>query len=235
MQSDLENTTSNTEHKQWPGAFAAYSKAYEGITRNSKPAMLVVGLYLLITLVGSIWQGKAPTEEGYRGAEAIVGLIFLLALPLYGLAVADKRILTIKQFMKPNGYKYVMVLLTSIVCGLAAALSLLAFIIPVIWVFPWVYLAVYAIAEKQLSPIEAIKYSKSLTGNNKAKVWGLFGVSILFSIGAFVLAIVPVVGAYLSYGALMFISVLNVVASCILYRFLQGQEESVAPTAVEVE
>lgn len=234
MQSDLETTNNKTERgAHWPGAFAAYSKAYEGVAKNSKPAMLVVGLYLAITIIGSLAQGKMPNEDGYKGVETIVGLIFLLALPLYGLAIADKRTLSIKQFMKFDANKYFMVLFTSIICSFAVVLSLFALIIPVIWVLPWVYLALYASAEKGLSPVAAIKYSKSLAGEHKAKVWGLIGVGILLTICSFVFAVVPVVGMFLAYGALMFVSVLNNGANGMLYRFLQAEHKAAAPAKAE--
>jgi hypothetical protein len=209
----------------WPGAFAAYGKAYEGLRKNSMPALLVVGIYIVVALLSGALQHKTAADEGYKSGEAIVGLIFLLALPLYAFAVAEKRQMSIQQFMKPNVHKYFVLLFTSILASFAVVFSLALLLIPVIWVLPWVYLATYAAVDKELSPVGAIKYSKQLTRHHKGKVWGLIGAGLLLTLCSLIFMIVPVVGMFLGYAAVMTVSLTNNAANAMLYRWLQKNEK----------
>jgi hypothetical protein len=143
---------------------------------------------------------------------------------VYAFAISDKKVISIKQLMKPNASMYFTILFTSILCSLAVVASMVLFIIPVIWVLPWVYLAMYAAFDKKLSPVAAIKYSKQMTRDHKGKVWGLIGVSILLFIASFIFAAIPGIGIFIAYAGLMFVSVLNNGANAILYRYLQKHE-----------
>jgi hypothetical protein len=214
-------SAATADTNKWPGAFKAYSLAYETLQKNLQPALLVIGVYVLFVLLSAVIQGESPMAEGHKSGESIVGLIFLLAIPLYGLANADKRAVSLSQFMKFDANKYFMVLFTSILCSFAVALSMVALLVPVIWVLPWVYLATYAAAEKGMGPVAAIKYSKQLTYDHKGKVWGLLGVALLLVICSFVLLVLPVVGPFLAYAGIMFITLLNNAANGMLYRYLQ--------------
>ena len=224
---NVATPAATTDANKWPGAFAAYGKAYDAVKKNIQPALVVVGAYVAVALLNSVIQGKTPADEGYKSSgEAIVGLVFLLAMVVYAFAIADKRVISVKQFMKFNAGKYFTVLFTSILCSIFAVLSLVLFIVPIIWVLPWVYLAIYAAVDKDLSPMAAIKHSKQLTRDHKGEVWGLIGVGFLLTVGSFIFAVVPVVGMFLAYAAIMFVSVVSNGASAMLYRHLEKHNKA---------
>jgi uncharacterized membrane protein len=77
---------------------------------------------------------------------------------------------------------------------LLAGLSLLLLIIPFFFVMPRLVLAPYFMVDKKLGPIEALKASWAASKGNVGKIWGIFGVALLF--GALILVLV---GIYLSF------------------------------------
>jgi hypothetical protein len=206
--------------KAWQGAFNAYGTAFEGIKQNPKPVLLFVGLYTLLTILGMPTQdGKQYLDPGYNNLADILFLIFLVAFPTYGLAVADKKQLSLREIVRPSFAKFMSVLVASILSGLIVGVSLLLLIIPAIWTIAWLSLYSFAAVDKNMGPVAALKESKRLASEHKAKVWGIIGVGVLMSIGAGIISVIPFVGA----AAIAAVSVWVYVAAAILYRWLQKQ------------
>jgi hypothetical protein len=202
----------------WPGAFAAYSAAWGQIKKNPGPAVLVIGAYALFSVVGLVLQGEAVyADPKHVRYENILGLVFLLALPTYGLAIADNRRISIAEFMKFNFKKYIAYFAAMVLTLLIVGVSLLLFIVPAIWTIAWFCLAGYAVVDTNKGPIEALRASKRLAQAHLSKIWGLIGVSVLLAVPAALLTFVPYVGDAMS----QFFVVLSYGALALLYRWLQ--------------
>jgi uncharacterized membrane protein len=202
----------------WQGAFAAFGQAFEQIRKNPEPMLLFVAVYTALALISSFAGGyKTVFDQEYNSYEGLANLIFLLALPTYALAVANKKTISIAEFLKFDAARYFTLIGIFILSAIIFFFSFIPLIIFWIWTIAWFLLAGYASVDKSLGPIAALKESKRLAENNKAKVWGLFGVTILISFGAALLSFIPVVGA----AATAFVSVVAAGAAAILYRWLQ--------------
>lgn len=209
-----------TNSKPWEGAFNAFEQAYKSILGNPKPALFFVAVYATINIVSMILQGKTTySQDGYETYADIIMLVFIVPLTAYALALASGKSLSVSEFMDIRFKKLVSVIFASILVVLAVLGSLLLFIIPAIWTIAWFAFAALAVVDKDLMPLESLRESKRLAQNHKGKVWGLIGVSILVSIAASVVAIIP----YIGVAALGFASVITTVASGRLYTWLKTQ------------
>ena len=216
----------------WKGAFAAFGVALDGIKRNPEPAMLFVGAYAVAAIIRFITDGSVSMDqEGRGGLEWILNIVFLLAMPLYALAVADGRKVTIGQLFKWDFHRYAVYAVTSIVVALIVGVSLIALVFPVIWSIGWFAMATMAVADKDMGVGAALRYSKQISRDHKSKIWGFVGVSFLIGIGSFVLAFVPVIGWFVAYVLLYFLGVWSTCVSAMLYRWLQHHETADAPVA----
>ena len=147
----------------WPGAFAAYSAVFEQIKKNPAPAMLFIGVSLAASLVSLVAQGHTSyVDSGHQSYEDIVTLIFFLVLTVYGLALADRRRISLGEFVRFNARKYFILLVVAVLAVLAVGVSLLLLIVPAIWVIAWVSFSNYAAVDKNMGPIQALKESKRL-------------------------------------------------------------------------
>lgn len=202
----------------WQGAFNALGAVFEQIKKNPQPAYLFVGVYTALAVLSFLADGGSTSfNETGSSYESLAALIFLLALPVYSLALADKKVISIGEFMRFDLGRYltlVAVMLLTVVILVVAAIPLL---IPLIWVIPWFALAGYAAVDKKLGPVEALKESKRLAQNHKGKVWGIIGSMILLAIAAGILSFIPVVGAAVA----AFVNVLAGGAFASLYRWLE--------------
>jgi len=208
---------------QWEGAFAAYGKAWQGMKDNLLPVLVFVWAYTVAGLISSIAQdGKAPWDDTYINYQDVLFLVFLVAISTYGLAVADKRMLDFRSFIKTNLFQYVSMLLVVILVALITGISFLLLIVPLIWAVGWFTLTPYVVVDKNTGPVEALKESKRISEHHKAKVWGIVGVSILISTPAIILGFVPYIGG----AAVAFVTIWTAAAGGILYRWLKQQPQS---------
>jgi hypothetical protein len=201
---------------EWPGGFAALRQSFEQIKKNPQPAYVVVAVFALLSLVAF----GAKSSLGSQGSSNVTGLanlIFLLALPTYALAIADRRPISVSQFFAFNFSKYLSLLGASILFFLIIVASVFLLVVPVVWTLPWFILFSYFIVERGIGPIDALKASKDLTKNHLGKVWGLFGATIVIGIVAGLLSLIPVVGGA-AEGA---VQVIATGALALLYRWLQ--------------
>jgi len=204
----------------WPGAFNTIGPIFAQMKKNPQPAYVFIGVYVTLALLGQMSTGSSSpmdSNQSTAGPESLVSLIFLLALPIYALALADRKPITVNQFMDFNLRRYFTILgvtLLTIVIVFFAALPLL---IPLIWVVPWVAMATYAVVDKKLGVIDALKESKRIGQDNKGKVWGVVGVTIVLTVAAALFSFIPLIGA--AVAAVASLVSAGVMAS--LYRWLQ--------------
>lgn len=203
---------------EWRGAFAAYGAALKQIKANPAPAILYVGTYLTLSIIDWLVSGSAATRNDMFNLEDINTLIFMLALPIYALAVADHKHIGLREFMQFNAKKYFSIFAAGILYGLIIAVSALPLLIPLLWTIPWFALASYPIIDKHMGPIKALKESKRLVLAHRGKVWGLIGATILL-----ILAVVPLAFIAPLFGNLVleFLGVVSIASFALLYRWLQ--------------
>lgn len=206
--------------KPWEGAFNAFEQAYKSIMGNPKPALFFVAVYATINIISMLLQGKTTySQEGYVAYADILMLVFVVPLTSYALALAAGRSLSVSEFMDISFKKLVSVIFASILFVLVVLGSLVLFIIPAIWTIAWFAFVALAVVDKDLGPMESLRESKRLAQNHKGKVWGMIGVSILVSIAASVVGVIPYIGVV----ALGFASVITTTASGRLYTWLKTQ------------
>lgn len=220
-----EKVATTKDTKSWMGAFEAYSVALGRIRQNLQPYWAFAGIYLVVALISAAIQG-GKTGEGYTSYETIVTILLLVSIPLYGLAVADKRSMSVNEFFKPRPKLFFILIAVVVLNALIAGISLLLLIFPIIWTLAWFYMTTFVAVDKGQGPIAALKQSKQLAQNHKAKVWGIVGVGILLNIGVSIFS-----GFLPGYAKVIFESFAVTflllwidAASALLYRHLQSAE-----------
>lgn len=204
----------------WPGAFATFDRAFKQISANFRPIALFIVAYTVLSIISLVIQDKSSyNEKGYVPYADILLVFFLLPLTTYALALSAKKKLSVSEFMQINYRKLLILIVASFLATLLIALSVIALIIPVIWVGAWFALTAYPVVDKGMSPIQALKESKRLTENHRGIVWRMIGVMILVSVLMAIIGGIPYIGA----AAIAFSSVWTTVALAHLYRWLQTQ------------
>jgi hypothetical protein len=209
--------TENTASNEWTGAFNAFEKAFDAILKNPQLAVAFVIAYIAPTILSS-------SNTMLFVLSGLVQLIFLLAIPLYCLALADGSKPTLKHLFQLDVKKYIYLLLAGVLFLLILGVSLLLLIFPVIWALAWIFSMEYVVADKGLSPMAALKESKRLGANHKGKVWGIVGVTFIGGFGAGLIGALPY-GQYLGTLAMGVITLVSSVAGAMLYRWLQKNNE----------
>jgi uncharacterized membrane protein len=155
---EVSDTQNEAQKNIWQGAFRAYGTAFDRIKANPEPAFLIVGTYATLAILSGILQGGKPyADSTYANIEDLAYLVFILALVTYSLALADDKKVSIREVMRFSLRKYVWILLAVVLYGLIIGASLLLLIIPAIWTIAWFYFQVYAVVDKNLGPIKALK------------------------------------------------------------------------------
>lgn len=216
---------------KWKGAIDAFDHAITLIREHPKPALIMLAVFgvfgLIDALTWSLLDGSPVAGGISMLLSFIYSLLFILAVPVYGLSLADGKKISLKRAMRGNPKLYFYVIVTYLLFGLYVAASFIAFIIPVIWVAAWFALAIYPVAEKDVTPAEGLRESRRISSNHKGKVWGVIGVTIVLSIVSGVLYYVPGIGIVLSTVASGATTIVSSVAFALLYRWLQGRHSHV--------
>ncbi len=211
----------------WGGAFDAFKRMFTQLKANPEPAVFLVVAYLIVIAIKmSVAGPDYTTMESFAKVtafDAAFFLIFMLAIPTYGLALAKGKAISMREMLRFDANKYFAILLAGILYGFAIVASFLLFIIPAIWVVSWFALYQIVVVDKGLGPIEALKESKRLVAERtgKAKVWGVIGASLVLSFAAGLLAVFPLIGNVLSSSASLLISILTTAAFASLYRWVK--------------
>lgn len=202
---------------EWPGAFKAYETAYKQIMKNPAPMWFFVVVSTVVTVWSMAAQGVTSiADKEYDDYASALIIVFIIPLINYAFALIAGKHMTISDFMQFSLKKLLFVIVLSLMVVLIAIGSILLLIIPAIWTIAWFAQSMYSLVDKNLGPVQALKDSKRISENHKAKVWGLIGVSFLFGICAGILSILPVIGPVFT----AFITVLSTVAATNLYKWL---------------
>jgi hypothetical protein len=207
----------------WKGAFPAFELTFDRALKNP----LIIAIYTLCVLLQSlIFPPDVVARDGmfYLGFVDFTYFIFLLAIPLYCLALADNKKVSLGSLFRINFKKYFSILAAEILSILILVISFVLLIVPLIWTLPWIFFAGLIVADKGMGPIAAIKESKRLVRDNKGKAWGIVGVSVLLGIAAGIVMSLPY---GMHFGVVLFSlsAIWSTAASAVLYRWLQKNNE----------
>jgi uncharacterized membrane protein len=213
----------------WPGAFDVLGMVFNQVKKNPAPALVYILVTTAAAVLSAILRDPAPADNAVANKEAfapesLLGLVFLLALPAYGLALADRRKISLGEFMSFNARKYFNILGATILVILIIIASAMLLIFPLIWTLPWFSLFTYAIVDKDLGAIESLKQSKRMMQNNKGKFWGIVGAMIAVGI------IPSIAFSLLPYNLESIVtatlSIFSTGMLAVLYRWLQHQDHA---------
>jgi hypothetical protein len=217
---EVHDRRSKIKHKKpkkpWMGALEAYNLALNRIARNPLPAVLFVAAY--VTIMANPFGLAIPLA-------LVFGLLFIYALPLYGLAAANSYKLSLKEFLRPDFRIGGVLILLQILLVLILVGSVLMFLLPIIWTLAWFFFALFVAVDTGMKPIASLKESMRIAERHIGKVWGIIGFDIILNTSVNALAGISPGGAMnlLLVGTAAFISVWYIVASAILYRYLRGE------------
>jgi len=192
----------------WPGAFKAFKLSRDAVRVNLGTTLGLIAVSIAASLGWGILSGMLhiPKVIEQVVSYALSMWISTASVILY-LASARHTTMSAEQVLKnglPLTFKYFLLIL---LCVLISALSLLLLIVPFFFVAPRLAFAPYYLIDKKLGPIDAIKASWKESKGNVGKLWGIFGVKLLFLLLSLVL-----VGIYFSvmYSAVLAILYLHV-------------------------
>ncbi len=225
---------------QWPGAFAAIGMAFEQLKKNPQPAIAIVVVYAVLGILDVVVGGgtevtkTATSFQSHSNANftAVGSLIFLLALPIYTIAIADRRTISLSEFYVFKPGRYFSILGAAIALSMLFALTIVALFIPLIWFIPWFSMITFLIVDANAGMSESFGRSKALAKHHKGKVWGVIGATILLSIPAGIFMAIPKFGVAISAVATGFLSILTYSAMAMLYRWLQHNELAATPAPI---
>ncbi|HEX7259825.1 MAG TPA: hypothetical protein VF272_02750, partial [Candidatus Saccharimonadia bacterium] len=146
----------------------------------------------------------------------LAALVFAVGLPLLALAIADKKQLSIAQLFTFDK-RWLYMVATYLLIIVPIFLGLLLFIVPgIILAIMW-GLAFYIIADKVVTPIEALKESARLTKGYRTRIFLLGLVVAVLAIISSILAILPFIG----FIAASMLSTIFAGMYAVVYRKLQ--------------
>lgn len=249
-----ERKISDTPGKEfqgvWHGAWEAIGETFDRIKRSPWPALLMIVVTAVAGFVDDYYNKDGETFP--VGPSFVAFLVFLVFAYTYVLGITDGKKMTVGKSFVTDARTYVRTFFGTIFVGFATTLSVLALVFPAIWVIPWLRFVMLIIRDQNVPISQAIKESYRLADDNKAKIWGIYGATILLAlplvIGAVVMAsyglitfengvlqfTTPVIwGVAVATLYSTFLQLLSDGASARLYRWLQANvaEEPVSEPA----
>jgi hypothetical protein len=190
-----QNTAPVDIPTEWPGAFGVFKHAKRVVWVN---VWTVLGLSIVNMVVGGISRvGSEPEHIHFTPIQLVSFLITTwvsLALVITFLAGSRGQEIDGFEAFKQALRFFINAFLAEILCTLLVGISLVALIIPALFVIPRLTLVQYFVVDQKLDALAAIKASWNDTKGHSLKVWGVIGVTVLCAILVFVL-----VGVYLLF------------------------------------
>lgn len=225
----------------WMGAVAAANGAFDQMRKNPRPALVYVGLILLGGICDHfLWAHRVQPDvltaaavlQSFRetSLQSIAQFALMLALPTYGLALADRKMLSVRDFLGVDDrrvfFKFVSIFVGYVLFFALAILSGILLLIPLIWIIPWFSMLALVVAEHGFGPIAAMKESKRLARDYKSYVWGVLFLSFVLGIAGGIISalllFVPMAGIIIG----SIVSVVSVGMLATLYRWLQDVDKA---------
>lgn len=196
-------------------SFDLFSKSVEKIKKN-------IGLYIGVNFMPLIvaFAAAVPASILYiilRSASSVVsdglvrfvnvlsiiaglaGVLFIIAaygafLAVANLNFAKNKTPSLRKIWEDTKPKIVDIFLAQFLAGLIVIGGFILLIVPGFFMIRRYYLVAYFVADKGLSPKEALKKCKEQSVKASGYIWGMFGVMILLSLTG----IVPFIGGIIS-------------------------------------
>jgi hypothetical protein len=207
--------------KQWPGAFGIYKISKDAMLRNFDTLIRLAIIFGFFYLFDYIVTG---TARHHAVANVLESIIFdMVAIFISSIIIlATIRSVEGEKISVGNVFSAVYdrvfnVILTGILVGIISLLSLVLFIVPAFFVIPRIYLSLYFVVDKNMSPIEAVKASWEATEGHVGKVFGILGVNILI-----ILPIITLIGVL----ATVYFGFMYYAATAVLYVFLTKNQKT---------
>lgn len=217
-------------------SFDLFDKSSAAVKRNLK-VFIVLYIPGLISALSS-YQNKPEDQSGFAmisdnvsglpvsaivalgAATALLVAIFMIAGILYQTALfglelesSKGKIATYAQLWQ-IAKKYSLRLLgLGIVAGIYITLGLILFIVPGLILIRRYFLAPYALVDKDMGIMEAMRYSTEISKAYSGYIWGVIGVTILIAMTN----VVPIFGALIA----LVLGVLYSVAPALRYQELK--------------
>jgi uncharacterized membrane protein len=196
----------------------AFRAGWRGFLANILP-LVVVGL-LVWTVTGSLnfWAERtAGVVQFLLGLLAFfVGQVVAIIWISLALAVVDGQPITADRLL-PSGATLISYIIASLLFSLMLGIGLVLLIIPGIIVALVFGLFGWAVVDKALDPIEALRHSSRITSGHRWQLLGFLLLAILLNIGGVLLLIVGV----------LVTSAVTLIAAGHIYRQLDGSLQPV--------
>lgn len=190
---------------------------------NPVPAAIYVGVSFVLSVLAVVshLETNSTTRGATGGVIGLVSLLFIRALVVYNLSVADRRPLSVSQFFAVNVKQFFSLIVAGIAAFIILIIAAIPILIPWIWVVPMFAVTGYVLVDKDLGPFAALGASRHLATHHKGKVWGIIGWIVLVGIVGALLGIIP----YVSYLVQPALVVLEGATIAVFYRWLQAQPQ----------
>ena len=217
----MEPTATNpdilgTVTKEWPGAFGVYKYSKQAVLTNWSTLLALLFLILLATGVARVLGGTDPHSGGYLLAQLVVLVISAYttaASTFIELKSVKREKTSLNEAFTKAGHYFLPMLGAVLLMYVLLSASILLLIIPFFFVLPRLALTPYFLVDNDLGPLQALKASWNDTRGYSAKVWGIIGVTVAFSLIAITIIGIPVT-VYLVF--------MYAAANALLYRHIRA-------------
>jgi uncharacterized membrane protein len=191
----------------------ALNAGWRGFVANIVP-LIVVGLVVwVVTGTINLWADRTTgVVQGLLGLVSFfVGQLVAILWIAIALAVIDGREINLDTLM-PSGATFVSYIIASFLFSLMLGIGLLLLVIPGIIIALAFGLYGWALVDKGLDPIEALRHSARITRGHRWQLLGFVLVAILLNI----------VGVLLLVIGVLVTSAVTLIAAGHIYRQLDG-------------
>ncbi len=216
----------------WTGAFSKFKEAWKTLPLNRDVLLVylvVQAVTAFVALPKNAGVGRSNAYDFTSGASMlgapgdilnlVLSLIMIPAGTVLYLWYADKKRLELPEWWKLTLKYLVSALLAALLVGLAVMAGFVLFIVPAFIFATWFAFTLYAVVDKGMGPVEAMKYSKGLAKGNAGKIWGIYLITFAIAIGAMIItALIPVVNSVVA----SLVVLVGGIAMGMLYRHLQN-------------
>ena len=168
----------------WPGAFGVYKHSKKSVMLNLLPLLAIFfASYLASFAIGIIFN--IIPRIGYSLGQIVsevVAIFFTIAIYKTLLSSVKGKTVDPVETVKLSPPYFVKVFLASLLVGLIAVASFIAFIIPFFFIAPRLINVTYYIVDKDFGVMDALKASWNSTDKNVGKVYGIIGAYIAYSL-----------------------------------------------------
>ena len=212
----------SVKSSKWPGAFGIYKISKSAITKNINAFIGAWITIIVIWLIYSLSLNMNSLKKG--GIHYLFGVIYEILAFIISSAVIFMTIESVKdkktsfsQALTTIFPRIVNVIVVYVLVGLLSVLSFVLLIIPVFFVVPRIYMAIYFVLDKNMSPTAAIKASWIATDHHIGKVYGIIGVNLLILLPA-----ITIIGIL----ATVYFGIMYYAATAVLYIFITTKKRA---------